>query len=314
MSTAIYLLSYVSVAVFLIAVIARIVAYLRLPMHVRWELYPVAHDKRADHGGGYLEEVEWWDKEPEVSRLGELKVMIPEILFLKAVWEHNRPLWYVTYPFHLGLYFLSAFIGVQLLGAILHATGTFVHPDAGGFAGVVGVVAGLLGPVGFILSLLGALGLLLKRALDPELRTYSSVGHYANLVLFVVTVGLATLTWLRLDPDLVGGRLFLAGLLRFDLAPIGSPLFGATMAMAFLTVAYIPLTHMAHFFMKYFLYHDIRWGDEANVNRPEIDAKIATVLSYPVSWAAPHIAGDGRKSWAEVATFNPMRPDGQEPQ
>jgi len=196
---------------------------------------------------------------------------------------------------------------------VLHATGTYVHPDAGGLAGVLGLLARVLGPVGFILSLLGALGLLIKRLLDPALRAYSSLSHYFNLVLFLVTIGLATLTWLLLDPDLVGGRLFLAGLMRFDLAPIRSPLFAATMVMAFLTVAYIPLTHMAHFFMKYFLYHDIRWGDEPNVNRPETDAKIAVVLSYPVSWAAPHIAGDGKKTWAEVATFNPMRPDGQEP-
>ena len=30
-------------------------------------------------------------------------------------------------------------------------------------------------------------------------------------------------------------------------------------------------------------------------------AKIATVLNYPVSWAAPHIAIPGKRTWAEVA-------------
>ena len=72
-----------------------------------------------------------------------------------------------------------------------------------------------------------------------------------------------------------------------------------------LTIAYIPLTHMSHFFMKYFLYHDIRWGDEPNINTPKTDAKIGIVLNYPVSWSASHIAGHGKETWAEVATFNP---------
>ncbi len=36
------------------------------------------------------------------------------------------------------------------------------------------------------------------------------------------------------------------------------------------------------------------------------DAKIGVVLNYPVTWSAPHIAGHGKKTWAEVATFNPV--------
>jgi hypothetical protein len=33
--------------------------------------------------------------------------------------------------------------------------------------------------------------------------------------------------------------------------------------------------------------------------------KIKTYLGYPVHWSAPHIAGEGKKSWADVATENP---------
>jgi nitrate reductase gamma subunit len=206
------------------------------------------------------------------------------------------------------------FIGLQLLGAILLIGGVTVHPAAGGFGGLLGSVIKVIGPVGFVLGIVGALGLLIKRLTDPALKLYSSVGHYFNLVLFMVTLGLATATWWTVDPDFVGGRVFLASLLRFEFLEVPNTLFLVTMLMAFATVAYIPLTHMSHFFMKYFLYHDIRWGDEPNVNLPATDAKIATVLNYPVSWAAAHIEGDGKKTWAEVATFNPMRPDGKEPE
>lgn len=314
MSIAVHVIAYLSVIIFLGAVVARILDYTRKPIHVRWELYPVAHDKRAAYGGSYLEEVEWWNKKPEKSMLGELKVMVPEILFLKAVWEHNRSLWLVTYPFHLGLYLLGAFVGLQLFGALLELLGTQVYVGASGLAGLLASFIAVLGPVGMIMAALGALGLFLRRLLDAEMRMYSSVGHFFNLLLFLATIGLGLVTWWTVDRDFVGGRLFLASLLSFRFTDMGSTLFLVTMLMAFVTVAYIPLTHMSHFFMKYFLYHDIRWGDDANINRPETDAKIATVLSYPVSWAAAHIAGDGKKTWAEVATFNPMRPEGDEPQ
>ena len=98
-------------------------------------------------------------------------------------------------------------------------------------------------------------------------------------------------------------RNFVVGMLTFKMGEIESPLFAAQMVFAFALIAYIPLTHMSHFFMKYFMYHDIRWGDEPNDNK-EMSAKIAAVLNYPVAWSAAHIHGTG-KTWAEVATFNP---------
>ena len=80
------MLSYVSIAVFLAAVIYRAVKLSRLPMHLRWELYPVAHEKgRASYGGSYLEESDWWTKPRQSSLAGEMKVMLPEILLLAGV-------------------------------------------------------------------------------------------------------------------------------------------------------------------------------------------------------------------------------------
>jgi len=303
MSQLAYLVTYLAIAVFLAAVTKRIVGYLRNPLHLRWELYPVAHEgKRAAHGGGYLEDVDWWKKPREVSRIGELKVMIPEILFLKAVWEYKRPLWYVTYPFHLGLYFCAAFIGLLGAGAVLELLGLSAQAP---LLSAVAALTNVAGPAGFVLAFAGAAGLLYKRVADPELRDYSSFEHYFNLMLFLATLGVAILCWLFADPTFAATRSFVAGLISFRMTPVASPLLLMEVLLAALTVAYIPLTHMSHFFMKYFLYHDIRWGDAPNVNAPRTAAQIGTVLNYPVTWSAPHIQGDGKKTWAEVATFIP---------
>jgi len=223
--------------------------------------------------------------------------MAAEILGLKAVHEYNRPLWFVTYPFHLGLYFTVMFLVFLFIGSIAGLMGME--------ALAVMAIVKFTGPLGFILTLCGAAGLLYKRLTDAKLKIYSSVEHYFNLIIFIVTMGVAILTWLFVDPSFVMAKTFVAGLISFKLTGISSPLFLIQILLIVATIAYIPFTHMSHFFMKYFLYHDIRWDDKPNIDSPETNAKINVVLNYPVTWSAEHIAGHGKNTWAEVATFNP---------
>jgi nitrate reductase gamma subunit len=306
MALLIYPIVYLAIIVFFFFVIKRIVGYVNNPIHVRWELYPVAHEgKRASYGGSYLEDVDWWDKPRKKSKIGELKVMIPEILFLKAVWEYNRPLWYVTFPFHFGLYLVVAFFGLLGIGAVAQLAGISIGSGSA-FSSAIAALTNLLGPLGFVLVIAGAIGLIYKRMTDPGLKKYATPEHFFNLALFIATMGSAVLTWLFVDPGFHVARTFVANLISFNLEAISSPLFSLQILLAAFTIAYIPLTHMSHFFMKYFLYHDIRWGDEPNINTPKTDEQIGVVLNYPVSWSASHIAGHGKETWAEVATFNPV--------
>jgi nitrate reductase gamma subunit len=282
----------------------RILAYKRNPMHLRWELYPVAHEGggKASYGGSYLEEVDWWQKPREVSRIGELSVMIPEMLFLKALWEHNRSLWLASFPFHFGLYLTFGLVALLVIGAVAQLAG--MSADSGLLALIVGVST-ILGPVAFGLTLLGGIGLLYRRLNDANLRNYASPEHRFNLVLFLATMGVALLTWAVADPSFEMARSFIAGLITFNLTEVGSSLFLLQVVLAVLTLAYIPFTHMSHFFMKYFLYHDIRWEDKPNVNAPEIDEQLGQELGYEPTWSAPHIAIPGKKTWADIALFNP---------
>jgi len=309
MSLLVYGISYVAIIVFIVGVLYRIISYLKKPMHVRWELYPVPHEgKRASYGGSYLEEVNWWKKPREMSKLGEiihsLPVMIPEIVFLKGVWENNRTMWFLTFPFHFGLYLLCCFVGLLVVGAIAQLAGVTAG-SLSSFGSAIAVLTNLFGPIGFILCACGATGLFFRRLTDAGLRNYSSFEHFFNLALFIITMLAALITWRLVDPSFTMALTFTANLLSFNLAPIHNQLFLAQVVLALLLIAYIPLTHMSHFFMKYFLYHDIRWGDEPNVNNPATQAKIGVALNYPVTWAASHIAGHGKTTWAEVATFNP---------
>ena len=107
-------ITYASLVIFFLTVIVRFLRIARMPIHLRWELYPVAHEKgRSQYGGSYLEDLDWWKKTRESSMLGELKVMIPEIIFLHGVWEHNKKHWFRTFPFHFGLSISSQFLGAS---------------------------------------------------------------------------------------------------------------------------------------------------------------------------------------------------------
>ncbi len=295
-----YVVAYVALGIFAVAVVGRFFMWQKMPLHVRWELYPVAHDPRADHGGSYLEDVDWWKKPRESSLVGEMKVMIPEILYLVALKEHNPKLWVRSFPFHFGIYLVigasAMMMFVGLLGGLLPASIT----------SVLGYLIQACAYVGLPLGALGALGLLQRRLADPELRDFSAPSDFFNLLFVAVAFGVAFAS-LLVPGGFANTLLFVSGLMTFSFAPMAGAGLGVLLpAVAVILmgalVAYIPMTHMSHFVGKFFAYHAIRWADEPNLRGGEHEAAIGEVLQRPVSWSAHHIGADGKKSWAELAT------------
>ena len=314
MTTLVYVIAYLGIVFFLIAVAARFVFWSRMPMHVRWELYPVAHEGggRAAYGGSYLEESDWWQKPRQVSLLGELKVMVPEILFLVALREHNRKLWTRSFPFHFGLYLVAVTTILLLIGGV---AGVLLPVNvAAGLNRVIGLLVPWLGGTGLVLGIVGAIGLFLRRR-GRELRDYTAPADFFNLAFFVVAFGVALTTFVGYDRDFSLVSAFVANLATFNLAPLGSGtgvlLLMLSVVLLSLLTAYIPTTHMSHFVGKYFAYHSIRWKDEPNLRGGKQEKAIHALLNQPVSWAAPHIKGDGKKTWLDVATEDQTAEDKQ---
>jgi nitrate reductase gamma subunit len=270
-----YCLLYAGGIVFLAGCIVRAVRYSRQPLHLRWELYPVPH-----------------------GRSGELKIMLPEILFLKGLWEFNRSMWYVSFPFHFGLYLLAAG-GMLLAGAAAAPLAWFPAMHA---------AYAFCGTAGALLALAGALGLLARRIAVRELRQYSSPGDYLNLLFFAAALVLLLAgEWSR-SAGSPGPLAILRGAATFDGALKLPALLSAGMAVGAVLLAYIPMTHMAHFIAKYFTYHQVRWDERANVAGGSIQKHMAEYLMYRPTWRAPHIAaGAGDRTWVDIATSNPTK-------
>ncbi len=309
MTTLIYVIAYLGIVFFLIAVVARFVMWSKMPMHLRWELYPVAHEGggRAAYGGSYLEESDWWTKKREVSMLGELKVMVPEILFLVALREHNSKLWKWSFPFHFGLYLVAAATIMMIVGGIAGAL--LPAAVAGPTNTIFSAVVPFLGGAGLILGIIGAVGLFARRR-GRSLKDYTAPADLFNLLFFIVAFGIALILFIGFDRDFSMVSAFVANLVAFKFAPLaiggtGALLLLLSVVLLSLLVAYIPTTHMSHFVGKYFAYHSIRWKDDPNLAGGDEEVVIEELLNRPISWSAHHIGGDGKKTWLEAATEEP---------
>ena len=305
-----YFLTSGALIVFVIAVIVRIAFWIRLPKHLRWELYPLPHEPpdKARYGGSFMEDTDWWSRPRKTSPLGAVKEMAHEILLLSTVKAHNRGLWFRTFPFHFGLYLTSAAVALALLAGVLRV----IAPPSfdQNLSTMARSLVLVIGVAGLALGSLGAAGLMLRRLTLPELRRYTVPADIFNLLFFVVAFGCGLLTWALVDPDAQKAVDFAANLVSFQWQPLpGSGLASVlpplTVALFSLLLAYIPLTHMSHFIGKYFAYHAIRWNDTPNLAGGPEETAIKRLLSYGVSWPAEHIGADGKKTWAELAASNP---------
>jgi len=307
MTLTVYIAIYAGLLIFLVGCVRRILQYARTPIHLRWELYPVPHEEasRVAHGGSYFETGDWWLKPHHSNRIGELGVMIPEMLFLKGLWEFNRRLWVPSFLFHFGLYLL---IGTVVLVAFGAGLPLLMPSLAGsGFWIFVAQLYRITAYAGATLSVVGALLLLSRRATDPDLKNYTKPADFFNLLFFIIAFAIVTAGYIVRSPGSAGVGGLARGLVRFDPKVPVSGLFGLGLVLASALVAYIPFTHMAHFIAKYFTYHAVRWDDRTNVRGGSIESAIAQYLTYRPTWSAAHVGADGKKSWAEVATTNPAQ-------
>jgi nitrate reductase gamma subunit len=296
------LLVWVGGVLFLVGALAKIVRFARMPMHVRWELYPVPHEKgKSSYGGSFLEEIDWWTKKIPKSKASELKAMGEEILLLKGVFESNRPLWIWTFPFHLGLYLIVVFVGLLILGGIVEAIGATPLSESSSIWRFVHHLSALVAWAGLILGGLGTLGILQRRLNDKRLKGFTPPLALLNLVFMLVIFCVGILARALVDADATLLRGVVSGFLRFSPPVQPVPILVVTEVTLFaIFAAYMPFTFMSHMYMKFFTYHSVRWDDHPRRPGDPTDPRLMEYLKYPVSWSAKHIKKGKHETWADV--------------
>jgi len=265
-----FFLLLAAVTIFFVGNVWRIVATLRMPRPLRWDLYPIPRGpvEKQRYGGSYFEESDWWTKPAHPISLNEPFFVLKEVLFLKSVYENFHPLWLWSWLLHWGVYLYIGATGLGLLAV----------PES---------VVQLFYFVASFVGLIGVAGLLTVRLTHVRLRGYSSRATLFNLALlglFFSTAALAATAGFDLRSAFVTSSLEI----RVHL-----------LALSFFLI-YFPFTHMTHAFMKFFTWHQVRWDDSASIHNRSASATLAKYLELPVTWSAPHMGSEGKRSWRDV--------------
>jgi nitrate reductase gamma subunit len=306
--TVLHILSYITLLVFVVLVILRMIRIGTAPVHLRWELYPVPHESgpRAKYGGSKMEEVDFWTKKHKSNILGEMKVMLPEIIFLKGVWEYNRKLWTGSFPFHFALYMIFFNIALFIIAAIMTLSGSTIGADQSGINLWIYWATYVISWIATVMGTLGALRMLFLRIVDDGLAKFSTMSHYFNIIL-IGAFYFTGLMWVALDPNLVENILaYFVGIITFSAMADFPTIAYVHMYIGLFFAFYLPFTHMTHFFTKYFTYHKIRWEDSQVTPGSAMQKRLAQQLTQPVTWSASHIGADGTKNWLDLATWAPF--------
>jgi nitrate reductase gamma subunit len=306
--TVLHILSYITLIVFVVLVVLRMIRIGTAPVHLRWELYPVPHESgpRAKYGGSKMEEVDFWTKKHKSNILGEMKVMLPEIIFLKGVWEYNRKLWTGSFPFHFALYMIFFNIALFIIAAIMTLSGSPIGAEQSGINLWIYWITYYVSWIATFMGTLGAVRMLFLRIVDDGLAKFSTMSHYFNIIL-IGAYYFTGMLWVAFDPMLVDNILaYFVGIITFSSMADFPTIAYVHMYIGLFFAFYLPFTHMTHFFTKYFTYHKIRWEDSQVTPGSTMQKRLAQQLTQPVTWSASHIGADGTKNWLDLATWAPF--------
>jgi len=287
--------------VFIVAMYSvKLIKIARMPVHLRWELYPVIHETKGKYGVSYYEDLEQWMKHRRQTVLKGTFFLLREYFCFGEYFHRNRGYWFVLLPWHIGFIFIITFHILCFLGALAIVAGVPVSAESAISLGrILYFLILITGVVSFVSGSFGSVGLAIKRLYNKDLRAFATPQNYFNY-LFTLAVFVSGLyAWYFVDPTLSGYREFWKGLVTLSPAHVNYALAIHIMLFA-LFLIYLPFTRSLHYITKFFAYFWVRWDDKPNLRGSKVERELEKWLNKPVSWSAPHIPRG--KTWAEIAS------------
>jgi len=288
----------------------KVKKYFGMPTNLRWEIYPIAHEKGRDHGGSYMEEPEFWTKPREKSIGRDIWEMAKKYLTMWGYFRRTRSYFFGLYPWHVGFYLIVLFHGLALLGAILiHAADLNISGGSGNAGGQFLYYLTIVVALGsFILGTIGSIGLLIKRLADKDLRDYASPQNYFNYLFFLGLFASGLAVYAVADATFTGYREFWVGIISAKGVHVAPAEYVHIIFFA-VFLFYLPFTRSTHYITMLLVYFKVRWNDAPNYGGVEKDRKLGEILNQPVGWAAAHYQTG--QSWGEVVAGLPEQEKGE---
>ncbi len=299
MGTLLIVLTYFAY-VFIVAVYAfKIVKWMKMPMHIRWDLYPVIHEEQYRYGGSYYEKQEWWTRSRPKNTGRSLWYSLKDNFYMGEYFKRNRLYWLFLLPWHLGFIFIIGFHILCFFAAIAMVGGITVSAVSPQVAGrIFYYILLATGGIAFIGGTFGCIGMPIIKLADRGLRTYAMPMNFFNYIFFLIVYASGLVSWLLFDPTLAEYRAYWVGLVTLtppDLHPL--TIFHIILFDIFLI--YLPFTRSTHYITRILAYFFIRWDDEPNLPGSRMEKQINSLLQQKLSWEGAHITKGS--SWAEAA-------------
>lgn len=287
--------------VFLYAI--KLAKYLKMPVHLRWELYPVIHEEKFSYGGSYLEEKDWSKKPHKKRWLKGFFFLLKDYFTLFDYAKENFFYWLGLYPWHLGFILIITFHILCFFGGLYVASGKEVSSNSVSFLGRLIYLAILLtGSISFITGMFGSVFVALNRIFRSSLRQYASPQNFFTYAFTFVVFFTGFYSWFYSDIEFGEYREFWVGLItgKFKDVKFWTNLHIITFDFFLI---YLPFTRSLHYITRFFAFFMIRWDDEPNVRGSKLEQKVYEALKRKVTWSAPHIVKG--KNWNELASLSP---------
>jgi nitrate reductase gamma subunit len=296
--------TYVSYLFITIAYTVKAVKYVKMPVHLRWELYPVALEKERQYGGSYLEDLEWQTKPRHKSFVRGVFSLLKEYLYFGQYYQRNKGYWLGLYPWHMGFYLIVSLHVLCFFSALVMLTGVSISAESANILGrAIYYLTLVVGIGSFVTGSIGCVILLIKRLVNRDLRTYASPANYFNYLFFLAVFLSGFCAWYFFDPTLSAYREFWKSLVTFHPIVNMDPASSAHIILFSLFLIYLPFTRSMHYITRFFNFFWVHWDDEPNLRGSNIERKVKGLLNYQVSWSAPHIQSG--KRWGEVTKALP---------
>lgn len=299
--------TYFAYVFVVVAYTFKVQKYFKMPQNLRWEIYPIAHEKNYKYGGSYFEEVGWHNKPRQKNILRSITTVVKKYLFMGSYFEKKRGYWFGLYPWHMGFLLIVFFDGLILIDAVLMKAADWeISGSAGGGGEFLYYFTMVIGLVSFTLGCIGSILMFLQRTFDENLREYATPQNYVNYIFFLAMFSSGWIAWIVDDATFAGFREFWVGVLSAEAVSVGSwEWIHIVIFAAFLI--YLPLTRSTHYITKILYYFWVLSGDAPNLGKGETDARLNEYLNYQPSWSAAHYQTG--KTWGERATTLPEKPE-----
>jgi len=295
-----YIATYVSFTFIILAYAYKVAKIARMPLHLRWELYPVPHEKGYKYGGSYLEELEWWTKPQERSSFRSLLYMLKKYFLFNRYFRKNKRYWMSLYPWHIGFYLIVLFHALAFFGALAMLTADIeVSSVSVSSMGIGLYYTTIVVAVGsFVTGSFGSIGLLVERVVNKDLRAYTFPVNYFNYVFFLIVFLSGFFAWYFFDPSLAAYREFWKSLITFQFTYVEPATYTHVMLFS-LFLIYLPFTRSTHYITSLFAYFGVLWSDKPNLRGSGVEREVQELLEKPVSWSAPHVQSITK--WSDIA-------------